>query len=204
MVSVVPCLLKERLLHRGSFCAVCTIRGRGITYHKSSVRFLLAGAGESEMKIFLKWTGVTLRCSDPRQNRKSQSALITQGRLAFKLVSLRGIEPPAYRLGGGRSIQLSYRDRCNFIWLLTVTFLSRRLLRRDLRSQAWLHWLNRAKGNRTYHEQLCYYSQFPEKMQVGRGAPTGTPLSCRATCQKDPRCAKTDEVNECYPKWTTT
>jgi hypothetical protein len=26
------------------------------------------------------------------------------------LASLRGIEPPAYRLGGGRSIQLSYRD----------------------------------------------------------------------------------------------
>ena len=28
----------------------------------------------------------------------------------FVLASLRGLEPPAYRLGGGRSIQLSYRD----------------------------------------------------------------------------------------------
>ncbi len=30
------------------------------------------------------------------------------------VVSSDGFEPSAYRLGGGRSIQLSYEDRCNF------------------------------------------------------------------------------------------
>ncbi len=40
------------------------------------------------------------------KQRKSPKAFCLR---AF-LVSLRGVEPPACRLGGGRSIQLSYRD----------------------------------------------------------------------------------------------
>ena len=53
-----------------------------------------------------------------RKSREKKTPLQTgEKRLAAVfLASLRGVEPPAYRLGGGRSIHLSYRD-ISQVWL---------------------------------------------------------------------------------------
>ena len=56
-------------------------------------------------------------CRLPQRGRRRSARTVIKQRKSPKaeylrafLVSLRGVEPPACRLGGGRSIQLSYRD----------------------------------------------------------------------------------------------
>ena len=46
-----------------------------------------------------------------RKNEKTPETLDFTGFSGGVLASLRGLEPPTYRLGGGRSIQLSYSDK---------------------------------------------------------------------------------------------
>ena len=105
---------------------------------------------------------------------KKPKTLENKGFRRCLLASLRGFEPPAYRLGGGRSIQLSYSDvwssiiiarqksNCNPIFNFSPVAVVRNLRRRVLYPTE----LRRHLGNYFQTKSTLYNTLFSWKNQV--------------------------------------
>ena len=70
-------------------------------------------------KHFFKFDASSILVAKDKIIFSSFETLENKGFRRCWLASIKGFEPSAYRLGGDRSIQLSYMDVCNFVMFLS-------------------------------------------------------------------------------------
>ena len=102
-----------------------------------------------------------------KKGTKKLQTLKNKGFAAFLLVSPAGVEPTAFRLGGERSIQLSYEDLFTFVAIFR-SFQKLELLPSAGFSSAKIHgfFAQDPDGRTSAFKSFYYYSLSPVSNQV--------------------------------------